>query len=76
MVSGSAEGFICTWRPVSAEIQKRTAKYNNGNEVDIINQKVGYLVRGGGPDAIDSIVPMAYVHSTWCCTVSMAARSC
>ena len=45
---------------VSAEIQKRTARYNNGNEVNIINQKLGYLVRGGDPDAIDSIVPMAY----------------
>ena len=45
---------------VSAEIQKRTARYNNGKEVNIINQKLGYLVRGGDPDAIDSIVPMAY----------------
>src|SRR6266478_1075517 len=45
---------------VSAEIQKRTARYNNGKEVNIINQKLGYLVRGGEPDAIDSIVPMAY----------------
>ena len=45
---------------VSAEIQKRTARYNNGKEVDVINQKLGYLVRGGDPDAIDSIVPMAY----------------
>ncbi len=26
----------------------------------MINQKLGYLVRGGDPDAIDSIVPMAY----------------
>jgi len=45
---------------VSAEIQKRSARYNNGKEVDVINQKLGYLVRGGDPDAIDSIVPMAY----------------
>ena len=45
---------------VSAEVQKRTAKYNKGKEVNIINQKLGYLVRGGDPDAIDSIVPMAY----------------
>ena len=45
---------------VSAEIQKRSAKYNGGKEVHIINQKLGYLVRGGDPDAIDSIVPMAY----------------
>jgi 6-phosphofructokinase 1 len=45
---------------VSNEIQKRTAQYNKGKEINIINQKLGYLVRGGDPDAIDSIVPMAY----------------
>src|SRR5512136_2591473 len=45
---------------VSSEVQKRSAKYNNGKEIHIINQKLGYLVRGGDPDAIDSIVPMAY----------------
>ncbi len=45
---------------VSAEVQTRTAQYNKGKEVNIINQKLGYLVRGGDPDAIDSIVPMAY----------------
>ena len=33
---------------------------NNGKTVNIINQKLGYMVRGGDPDAIDSIVPMAY----------------
>jgi 6-phosphofructokinase len=41
-------------------VQKRSAKYNNGKEINIITQKLGYLVRGGDPDAIDSIVPMAY----------------
>jgi 6-phosphofructokinase 1 len=25
-----------------------------------VNQRLGYLVRGDDPDAIDSIVPMAY----------------
>jgi 6-phosphofructokinase 1 len=45
---------------VSSEVQRRTAQYNNGKEVHIINQKLGYLVRGGDPDAMDSIVPMAY----------------
>jgi 6-phosphofructokinase 1 len=28
--------------------------------VNTINQRLGYMVRGGNPDAIDSIVPMAY----------------
>ncbi len=45
---------------VSASVQERTAKYNNGRKINIINQKLGYMVRGGDPDAIDSIVPMAY----------------
>jgi 6-phosphofructokinase 1 len=45
---------------VSSELRERSAKYNNGKPIEIINQKLGYLVRGGDPDAIDSIVPMAY----------------
>ena len=45
---------------VSAEIKDRSARFNNGKTVNVINQKLGYLVRSGNPDAIDSIVPMAY----------------
>jgi len=45
---------------ISAELKKMTAKHNNGRMVDTVNQKLGYLVRCGDPDAIDSIVPMAY----------------
>jgi 6-phosphofructokinase 1 len=45
---------------VSAELKERSARWNNGKELNIISQKLGYLVRGGDPDAIDSIVPMAY----------------
>jgi len=45
---------------VSEMIKKESAKYNNGVAINIINQHLGYLVRGGDPDAIDSIVPMAY----------------
>ena len=45
---------------VSEELKSRSLKYNNGKMVNVINQKLGYLVRGGDPDAIDSIVPMAY----------------
>src|SRR5512145_3229068 len=39
---------------ISSEVQKRSANYNKGKEIHIINQKLGYLVRGGDPDAIDS----------------------
>jgi 6-phosphofructokinase 1 len=45
---------------VSAQLKDLSAKYNNGKSINVINQKLGYLVRGGDPDAIDSIVPMAY----------------
>ena len=45
---------------VSDLIKKESAKFNNGTAINIINQHLGYLVRGGDPDAIDSIVPMAY----------------
>jgi 6-phosphofructokinase 1 len=45
---------------VSAKIQELSGKYNKGRRINIINQKLGYMVRGGDPDAIDSIVPMAY----------------
>ena len=45
---------------VASRVQELSAKFNNGMTVNIINQKIGYMVRGGDPDAIDSIVPMAY----------------
>ncbi len=45
---------------VSSKLRELSPKFNDGRSVDVINQKLGYLVRGGDPDAIDSIVPMAY----------------
>ena len=45
---------------VSEELKNRSAKYNNGKRINVVNQRLAYLVRGGSPDAIDSIVPMAY----------------
>src|SRR5512136_469710 len=45
---------------VSARLAELTAPYNSGKPINIINQKLGYMVRAGDPDAIDSIVPMAY----------------
>ncbi len=45
---------------VSAKLKELSPKYNNGRQVNVTNQKLGYLVRGGDPDATDSIVPMAY----------------
>lgn len=45
---------------VSEELKIRSGKYNNGKQINVVHQKLAYLVRGGSPDAIDSIVPMAY----------------
>ncbi|CAG0964103.1 ATP-dependent phosphofructokinase / diphosphate-dependent phosphofructokinase [Anaerolineales bacterium] len=45
---------------VSEKIKELSPKYNNGRKVETITQKIGYMVRGGDPDAIDSIVPMAF----------------
>jgi 6-phosphofructokinase 1 len=45
---------------VSAKLKELTPHYNNGQPIKTVTQKLGYLVRGGDPDAIDSIVPMAY----------------
>ncbi len=45
---------------VSAKIKELSPKFNKNQKVETINQHLGYLVRSGDPDAIDSIVPMAY----------------
>jgi ATP-dependent phosphofructokinase / diphosphate-dependent phosphofructokinase len=45
---------------VAAKIKEISPKFNNGQTVDVVDQKLGYMVRGGDPDAIDSIVPMAF----------------
>ncbi len=45
---------------VAERVKQLSAKYNDGKTVDVISQKLGYLVRCGEPDAIDSIAPMAF----------------
>lgn len=45
---------------VSSRLVELSPKYNNDRRINVINQKLGYMVRCGDPDAIDSIVPMAY----------------
>ncbi len=47
---------------IGAQLKKLSSKFNNGKEINIINQKLGYLVRSGEPDALDSIVPTAYAN--------------
>lgn len=45
---------------VSEELKKRSAALNRGTRINVVNQRLGYLVRSGDPDALDSIVPMAF----------------
>lgn len=45
---------------IAKKLKELSPKYNRGKRVNVISQKLGYLVRCGNPDAIDSIVPMAY----------------
>lgn len=45
---------------VSERIKELSAKFNNCKQIEVVNQKLGYLARCGDPDVIDSIVPMAY----------------
>jgi len=45
---------------ISSLLKELSPKYNQGRRINVINQKLGYLVRCGDPDAMDSLVPMAY----------------
>lgn len=45
---------------IAAELKDRSAGFNNGHRINVVNQRLGYLVRSGDPDAVDSIVPMAF----------------
>ncbi len=45
---------------VAAALKELSPKYNNGRRINVVNQRLGYMVRSGDPDALDSIVPMAY----------------
>jgi ATP-dependent phosphofructokinase / diphosphate-dependent phosphofructokinase len=45
---------------VASRLKDLSATYNNGRRINVVNQRLGYLVRSGDPDALDSIVPMAF----------------
>jgi 6-phosphofructokinase len=45
---------------IAAALKESSPRYNNGRRIDVVNQRLGYLVRSGDPDALDSIVPMAF----------------
>ena len=45
---------------VGHELRRLSAKYNRGRRINVVNQRLGYLVRCGAPDALDCVVPMAF----------------
>jgi len=45
---------------VAKQLKDLSPKFNDGRRVNVVNQRLGYLVRCGDPDAMDSIVPMAF----------------
>ncbi len=45
---------------VGSALKAASARYNNGRRIEVVSQRLGYLVRSGEPDALDSIVPMAF----------------
>jgi 6-phosphofructokinase len=45
---------------VASALKEYSRQFNRGRRIDVISQRLGYLVRSGDPDALDSIVPMAF----------------
>ncbi|MBW2455146.1 MAG: phosphofructokinase, partial [Deltaproteobacteria bacterium] len=45
---------------ISAMLKEMSPKMNDGRRINVVNQRLSYLVRCGAPDAMDSIVPMAF----------------
>jgi len=58
---------------VAEKLKSLSPRFNQGRRVNTISQRLGYLVRCGDPDALDSIVPMVFgnlavdliLSSTW-----------
>jgi 6-phosphofructokinase 1 len=45
---------------VSAALKELSPRLSSGRRTNVVNQRLGYLVRCGDPDALDAIVPMAF----------------
>ncbi len=45
---------------VANALRELSPRFNNGRRINVISQRLSYLVRCGHPDAVDSLVPMAY----------------
>ena len=45
---------------ISERLKRLSPKFNRGRMINVMNQRLSYLVRCGDPDALDSIAPMAF----------------
>jgi 6-phosphofructokinase 1 len=45
---------------IATQLKELSPRFNQGRRVNVVSQRLGYLVRCGEPDALDSIVPMAF----------------
>lgn len=45
---------------IAARLKELSPRFNQGREVNILSQRLGYIVRCGAPDALDAIVSMAF----------------
>jgi 6-phosphofructokinase 1 len=45
---------------VSRRLKELSPRFNQRRQINVINQRLSYMVRCGDPDAIDSVVPMAF----------------
>jgi 6-phosphofructokinase 1 len=45
---------------VSARLKELSPRFNKGRTIGVVFQRLGYLVRSGDPDGVDSIVGMAF----------------
>jgi 6-phosphofructokinase 1 len=45
---------------ISAMLKNLSPDFEGGHRTNVVSQRLGYLVRCGDPDALDSIVPMAF----------------
>jgi len=45
---------------VAEKLKELSPVFNHGRTINVVNQRLGYLVRSGDPDALDSVAPMAF----------------
>ena len=48
---------------VSARLKDLSPKYNDGKRINVVNQRLGYMVRSGEPDALDIMVAVNYANT-------------